>query len=101
MTMTRRSTVSLLASMALAPATACRARGEQPPGAAAEPRPETSHRRDEGGRISQLNSLAGLCKVVDRLYQVRNTDIASLTIIEGERGLIIIDPVRRQRSWRR
>lgn len=44
-------------------------------------------------RISQLNSFAGLFKVVDRLYQVRNIDIDNLTIIEGERGVILIDPM--------
>jgi len=44
-------------------------------------------------RISQLNSFAGLFKVVDRLYQVRNIDIANLTIIEGDQGLILIDPM--------
>ncbi|KLK90861.1 hypothetical protein AA309_23365 [Microvirga vignae] len=43
-------------------------------------------------RISQLNSFAGLFKVVDRLYQVRNLDIANFTIVEGETGLIVIDP---------
>jgi alkyl sulfatase BDS1-like metallo-beta-lactamase superfamily hydrolase len=41
-------------------------------------------------RVSQLNSFAGLFKVIDRLYQVRNIDIANLTIIEGEHGLILI-----------
>jgi alkyl sulfatase BDS1-like metallo-beta-lactamase superfamily hydrolase len=42
-------------------------------------------------RVSQLNSLSGLFKVVDRIYQLRNFDVANLTIIEGETGLIIVD----------
>jgi alkyl sulfatase BDS1-like metallo-beta-lactamase superfamily hydrolase len=37
------------------------------------------------------NSLSGLFRVVDRLYQVRGIDVANLTIIEGETGLIIVD----------
>jgi alkyl sulfatase BDS1-like metallo-beta-lactamase superfamily hydrolase len=43
-------------------------------------------------RVSQLNSFAGLFKVVDRLYQVRNIDITNITFIEGETGIIVVDP---------
>jgi alkyl sulfatase BDS1-like metallo-beta-lactamase superfamily hydrolase len=43
-------------------------------------------------RVSQLNSFAGLFRVVDRLYQVRNIDITNITFIEGETGIIVIDP---------
>jgi alkyl sulfatase BDS1-like metallo-beta-lactamase superfamily hydrolase len=42
-------------------------------------------------RVSQLNGLSGLFKVTDRLYQVRNIDIANLTIMEGDTGIIVID----------
>ncbi len=42
-------------------------------------------------RTSQVIHEGGLYKVVDRLYQVRNNDIANLTIVEGDDGLIIID----------
>lgn len=42
-------------------------------------------------RVSQLVGLSGLFKVVDRLYQVRSVDVANLTIMEGDTGLIIID----------
>lgn len=42
-------------------------------------------------RVAQLNGLVGLFKVVDRIYQLRNLDIANMTIIEGEGGLIIVD----------
>ncbi|HEV7599613.1 MAG TPA: alkyl sulfatase dimerization domain-containing protein [Bradyrhizobium sp.] len=44
-------------------------------------------------RQAQLNALNGLFEVTDRVYQVRGLDIANMTIIEGERGLILIDPL--------
>ncbi|MGL9620955.1 alkyl sulfatase dimerization domain-containing protein [Bradyrhizobium sp. U531] len=43
-------------------------------------------------RISQLNSFAGLFKVTDRIYQARNLDIANVTFIEGDTGVIVMDP---------
>ena len=42
-------------------------------------------------RQSQLISRGGLYQVTDRVYQVRNNDIANLTIIEGDDGLVIVD----------
>ena len=42
-------------------------------------------------RQSQVMHEAGLYKVTDRLYQVRNLAIANLTIVEGDDGLVIID----------
>ncbi len=42
-------------------------------------------------RTSQVIHEGGLYRVVDHLYQVRNNDIANLTIVEGDDGLIIID----------
>ncbi|MCB0023374.1 MAG: MBL fold metallo-hydrolase [Caldilinea sp.] len=44
-------------------------------------------------RESQLANVAGLFKVTDRLYQVRNADLSNMTIIEGDTGLIIVDPL--------
>ncbi len=44
-------------------------------------------------RQSQLVEFAGLFKVTDRLYQVRNQDLSNMTIIEGDTGLIIVDPL--------
>ncbi len=35
----------------------------------------------------------GLFQVTDRIYQIRGFDISNMTIIEGERGLIVIDPL--------
>ncbi|MBR7837030.1 MBL fold metallo-hydrolase [Actinospica durhamensis] len=42
-------------------------------------------------RQSQLIRKGGLYRVVDGLYQVRNNDIANLTVVEGESGLVVID----------
>ena len=44
-------------------------------------------------RQAQLNAINGLFKVTDRVYQVRGLDISNMTIIEGDAGLILIDPV--------
>ncbi|MGK2956605.1 MAG: alkyl/aryl-sulfatase [Solirubrobacterales bacterium] len=44
-------------------------------------------------RQGSLVSKGGLFKVVDRLYQVRNLDVSNLTIIEGDTGLIVVDPL--------
>lgn len=42
-------------------------------------------------RQAQVITQAGLFKVVDGLYQVRNNDTANLTIVEGPAGLVVID----------
>lgn len=44
-------------------------------------------------RMAQLNANAGLFQVTDRIYQLRGIDLANMTIIEGDDGLIIIDPL--------
>ena len=44
-------------------------------------------------RQARLNLHHGLFQVTDRIYQVRGFDIANMTIIEGESGLIVIDPL--------
>ncbi|TPQ39472.1 alkyl/aryl-sulfatase [Cupriavidus pinatubonensis] len=44
-------------------------------------------------RQAQLNMNNGLFRVTDRIYQVRGLDISNMTIIEGDTGLIIIDPL--------
>ena len=35
----------------------------------------------------------GLFQVTERIYQIRGFDISNMTMIEGERGLIVIDPL--------
>ena len=42
-------------------------------------------------RQARAITTAGLYKVVDGLYQVRNNDTGNLTIVEGPDGLVIID----------
>ncbi len=44
-------------------------------------------------RQAQLVNTGGLFKVTDRLYQVRNYDLSNLTIIEGDTGIIVVDPL--------
>ena len=44
-------------------------------------------------RVAQINALNGLFQVTDKVYQVRGFDISNMTIIEGNKGLIIIDPM--------
>lgn len=45
-------------------------------------------------RQAQLNGLNnGLYEVTDGLYQVRSFDIANMTLIRGDRGWVIIDPL--------
>ncbi|MBS0517866.1 MAG: MBL fold metallo-hydrolase [Proteobacteria bacterium] len=44
-------------------------------------------------RIARLNLANGLFKVADRVYQLRGFDIANMTVLEGDTGLILIDPL--------
>lgn len=44
-------------------------------------------------RMSRLNAIHGLFRVTDRIYQVRGFCLANITFIEGDTGLIVIDPL--------
>ncbi len=44
-------------------------------------------------RQAQLNGISGLFKVTDRMYQVRGQDISNITFVEGDTGIIVIDPL--------
>ena len=44
-------------------------------------------------RQAQLLGISGLFKVSDRIFQVRGLDLANITFVEGETGLIVIDPL--------
>ena len=44
-------------------------------------------------RQTQLNSRYGLYEVTDRIYQLRGFDVSNITIIEGDSGYIVIDPL--------
>ena len=44
-------------------------------------------------RLARLISEGGLFEVCDRIYQVRNLDISNITFIEGDTGVIVVDPL--------
>ena len=44
-------------------------------------------------RMAQLNMNNGLFQVTDRIYQVRGFDLSNMTIIEGDEGIMLIDPL--------
>ncbi len=44
-------------------------------------------------RQARLNMNNGLFQVTDRIYQVRGFDLSNMTLIEGTRGVIVIDPM--------
>lgn len=44
-------------------------------------------------RQSELNSINGLFKVTEGIYQIRGFDLANMTLIKGKTGWIIIDPL--------
>ncbi|HEY5149057.1 MAG TPA: MBL fold metallo-hydrolase, partial [Mycobacterium sp.] len=53
--------------------------------------PETANR--SLWRQSQLTARQGLYEVTDGIYQVRGLDLSNMTIVEGDRGIIVIDPL--------
>ncbi|GLZ47850.1 hypothetical protein Acsp06_40350 [Actinomycetospora sp. NBRC 106375] len=57
----------------------------------AGPRPDTVH--PSLWRQAQLVALHGLYEVTDGIYQVRGMDLSNMTIVEGDRGVIVIDPL--------
>ena len=44
-------------------------------------------------RQAQLNNIHGLFKVTDGVYQIRGFDLANISLIEGTRGWIVVDPL--------
>ena len=44
-------------------------------------------------RHARVNMANGLYKVTDRVYQLRGFDVSNMTVIEGDSGLIVIDPL--------
>jgi alkyl sulfatase BDS1-like metallo-beta-lactamase superfamily hydrolase len=44
-------------------------------------------------RQSRLCSEHGLFEVTDGIYQVRGFDLSNMTVVEGERGILVIDPL--------
>ena len=44
-------------------------------------------------RHAQLLAHTGLFRVTDRVYQIRGFDVSNMTIVVGDTGLIIVDPL--------
>jgi len=44
-------------------------------------------------RQARLNMANGLFEVVEGVYQVRGFDLSNMTIVEGDTGIIVIDPL--------
>ncbi|UDM49614.1 alkyl/aryl-sulfatase [Cupriavidus sp. MP-37] len=44
-------------------------------------------------RMARLNHVHGLFRVTERIYQVRGFDLANITFVETDHGLIVIDPL--------
>jgi alkyl sulfatase BDS1-like metallo-beta-lactamase superfamily hydrolase len=44
-------------------------------------------------RQSQLINISGLFEVTDGIYQVRNQDLSNMTIVEGDKGIVVFDPM--------
>ncbi|WP_158865807.1 alkyl/aryl-sulfatase [Leifsonia sp. AG29] len=44
-------------------------------------------------RHAQVNHHSGLFEVMEGVYQVRGLDLANMTLVEGDAGVIVIDPL--------
>ncbi|PZG19938.1 alkyl/aryl-sulfatase [Nonomuraea aridisoli] len=44
-------------------------------------------------RQAQLCAKQGLFEVTDGIYQVRGLDLSNMTLVEGQRGVIVVDPL--------
>lgn len=44
-------------------------------------------------RQARLNATPGLYEVADGVYQLRGHDVSNMTVIEGRRGAIVVDPL--------
>ncbi len=44
-------------------------------------------------RQSRLNSIQGLFEVTPGIYQVRGLDLSNMTVVEGDTGIVVIDPL--------
>jgi len=44
-------------------------------------------------RLARLNRIHGLFEVTERVYQVRGFDLANMTIVEGDTGIVVVDPL--------
>ncbi|MFD6269195.1 alkyl/aryl-sulfatase [Nocardia asteroides] len=44
-------------------------------------------------RQSKLCALQGLYEVTDGIYQIRGLDLSNMTLVEGETGVLVVDPL--------
>ncbi len=44
-------------------------------------------------RQSRLNAIQGLFEVTPGIYQVRGLDLSNMTVVEGDTGVVVIDPL--------
>src|SRR5262245_44333889 len=44
-------------------------------------------------RQAQLNAIHGLFEVTPGIYQVRGFDVSNITFIEGDAGVVVVDPL--------
>jgi alkyl sulfatase BDS1-like metallo-beta-lactamase superfamily hydrolase len=51
-------------------------------------------------RQASLNNQIGLYKVADRIYQLRGFDLSNMTLIEGEKGWIVVDVLTSEETAR-
>ncbi len=58
---------------------------------AGEQAPDTVH--PALWRMARLNLGAGLYEVAPGVYQVRGYDLSNMTLVEGEHGVIVVDPL--------
>lgn len=57
----------------------------------AEECPETAH--PSLWRQSRLNRIAGLFEIAPGFYQLRGFDLSNMHVVEGEEGIVVIDPL--------
>lgn len=53
--------------------------------------PETAH--PSLWRQSRLNCIAGLFALAPGFYQLRGFDLSNMHVVEGEEGIVVIDPL--------
>ncbi len=56
-----------------------------------DPCPDTAH--PSLWRQARLCARQGLYEVTEGIYQVRGLDLSNMTLVEGERGVVVIDPL--------
>lgn len=44
-------------------------------------------------RLSRLNRIAGLFELAPGLYQLRGFDLSNMLVIEGDEGIVVVDPL--------